>query len=74
MLPSSFDLEAKDLNLRSRILQARRLFREIDTDASGFISPEEILEHTSSPAVQEFFETIDVHPDEAMEIKELWDM
>lgn len=70
---------------------------EIDTDASGYISPDEILEHTTNAAVclrhvgrvirfrewkrssfsaggpgmdklrlrQEFFETIDVHPDEA---------
>ena len=43
--------QAKDLKLRNRVLQARRLFCEIDLDHSGFISPEEILDHTSNPAV-----------------------
>lgn len=66
--------QAKDLHLRGRIVQARRLFREIDTDASGFISPDEILEHTSNPAVQEFFETIDVHPSEAKNLLEVIDL
>jgi len=66
--------QAKDLHLRGRIIQARRLFREIDTDASGFISPDEILEHTSNPAVQEFFETIDVHPSEAKNLLEVIDL
>ena len=43
--------QAKDLKLRNRVLQARRLFCEIDLDGSGFISPEEIVDHTSNPAV-----------------------
>eukprot|EP00913_Durusdinium_trenchii_P029100 g27284.t1 len=66
--------QAKDLHLRGRIVQARRLFKEIDTDASGYISPDEILEHTTNAAVQEFFETIDVHPDEARNLLEVIDL
>jgi len=31
--------------------QARRLFKEIDIDRSGFISPDEILGQTDTPAV-----------------------
>lgn len=66
--------QAKDLKLRNRVLQARRLFCEIDLDGSGFISPEEIVDHTSNPAVQEFFESIDVHPSEAHRLLEVIDI
>jgi hypothetical protein len=31
--------------------QARRLFKEIDIERSGFISPDEILGQTDTPAV-----------------------
>ena len=31
--------------------EARRLFKEIDIDGSGFISPDEILGQTDTPAV-----------------------
>ena len=34
-----------------RFEQARRLFKEIDIDGSGFISPDEILGQTDTPAV-----------------------
>ncbi|CAE7725256.1 unnamed protein product, partial [Symbiodinium pilosum] len=66
--------QAKDLKLRNRVLQARRLFCEIDLDGSGFISPDEIVDHTSNPAVQEFFESIDVHPSEAQRLLEVIDI
>mmetsp|Transcript_25941 Transcript_25941/g.48713 ORF Transcript_25941/g.48713 Transcript_25941/m.48713 type:complete len:636 (+) Transcript_25941:62-1969(+) len=66
--------QARDLKLRNRVLQARRLFVEIDIDGSGFISPEEVVDHTSSPAVQEFFESIDVHPSEARRLLEVIDI
>lgn len=66
--------QAKELQLRNRIYQARRLFREIDIDGSGFISPDEILGQTSTPAVQEFFETIDVDPSDAKGLLEVIDI
>eukprot|EP00438_Fugacium_kawagutii_P029593 Skav213425 [mRNA] locus=scaffold38:327338:328472:- [translate_table: standard] len=34
------------------VRNARRLFKEIDIDGSGFISPDEILGQTSTPAVR----------------------
>jgi len=36
----------------SPVGEARRLFKEIDIDGSGFISPDEILGQTDTPAVQ----------------------
>ncbi|CAJ1340561.1 unnamed protein product [Effrenium voratum] len=66
--------QAKELQLRNRIYQARRLFREIDRDGSGFISPDEILDHTETPAVLEFFETIDIDPSEAKGLLEVIDI
>jgi len=66
--------QAKELQLRTRIFQARRLFKEIDIDGSGFISPDEILGQTDTPAVQEFFETIDVDPSDAKGLLEVIDI
>lgn len=66
--------QAKELQLRNRIYQARRLFKEIDIDRSGFISPDEILGQTDTPAVQEFFETIDVDPSDAKGLLEVIDI
>lgn len=66
--------QAKELQLRNRIYQARRLFKEIDIDGSGFISPDEILGQTDTPAVQEFFETIDVDPSDAKGLLEVIDI
>ena len=37
---------------KSPVGEARRLFKEIDIDGSGFISPDEILGQTDTPAVQ----------------------
>ncbi|CAE7448351.1 Nict2, partial [Symbiodinium necroappetens] len=65
---------AADLKIRSRIVKARRVFQELDADGSGSISVEEIREHASTPAVLEFFESVDVHPEEAQHLIEVLDM
>ncbi|CAE8632688.1 unnamed protein product, partial [Polarella glacialis] len=55
-----------------RVLHARRLFRSLDIDGSGQITTDEISEHLESPAVQEFFRSIDVDISEARSCSTVW--
>eukprot|EP00931_Biecheleriopsis_adriatica_P042808 TRINITY_DN24423_c0_g1_i1.p1 TRINITY_DN24423_c0_g1~~TRINITY_DN24423_c0_g1_i1.p1 ORF type:complete len:598 (+),score=73.90 TRINITY_DN24423_c0_g1_i1:85-1878(+) len=66
--------QAADTRLRMRVFQASRLFSEIDADSSGYISPDEIMNHTSKPAVKAFFEAVDVDPSEAQCLLQVIDM
>eukprot|EP00931_Biecheleriopsis_adriatica_P011565 TRINITY_DN112646_c0_g1_i1.p1 TRINITY_DN112646_c0_g1~~TRINITY_DN112646_c0_g1_i1.p1 ORF type:complete len:675 (+),score=134.36 TRINITY_DN112646_c0_g1_i1:117-2141(+) len=56
------------------VFQARRLFKSLDRDDSGAITMNEIKEHMGSPAVQEFFRTIDVDVSEAEVLFEILDI
>lgn len=58
----------------SSINTARRLFKRIDSDSSGVISINELLEHMNSREVQEFFQNVDVDPCEAQGLFELLDV
>ncbi|CAE7022037.1 Scn11a [Symbiodinium natans] len=66
--------QANDLKVRTQILQARRLFQQIDVDHSGFISLAEIQNQTATDAVIDFFESVDVDPSEAQYLLEVLDM
>jgi len=66
--------QASDLKIRTQILQARRLFQQIDEDHSGFISLSEIQNQTATAAVVDFFESVDVDPSEAQYLLEVLDM
>ncbi|CAE7734014.1 Scn9a, partial [Symbiodinium pilosum] len=66
--------QASDLKIRTQILQARRLFQQIDVDHSGFISLSEIQNQTATEAVLDFFESVDVDPSEAQYLLEVLDM
>merc|ERR1719245_1602210 len=63
--------EVKDLG---RVHQARRLFKSLDLDHSGYISFAEIDNHMESALVKEWFESVDVDPSEAKCLFELLDI
>merc|ERR1712008_353028 len=51
---------ADEMKQVNRIQQARRLFKSLDVDSSGFISFNELSSHLEAPEVQKFFRDIDV--------------
>eukprot|EP00932_Pfiesteria_piscicida_P001601 SRR837773.11557.p1 GENE.SRR837773.11557~~SRR837773.11557.p1 ORF type:complete len:369 (+),score=70.79 SRR837773.11557:59-1108(+) len=63
--------EVKEIH---RVAQARKLFKSLDFDASGYITFEEIHDHLFTPAVQSFLESIDVDISEARCLFEVMDM
>ncbi|CAJ1352792.1 unnamed protein product [Effrenium voratum] len=65
--------QAGHIKIRTRILQARRVFNQIDADGSGFISLDEIQNQTATAAVVDFFESIDVDASEAQYLLEVLD-
>eukprot|EP00928_Gymnodinium_smaydae_P012613 TRINITY_DN1457_c0_g1_i1.p1 TRINITY_DN1457_c0_g1~~TRINITY_DN1457_c0_g1_i1.p1 ORF type:complete len:477 (+),score=118.94 TRINITY_DN1457_c0_g1_i1:1549-2979(+) len=62
--------EVKEIN---RVDQARRFFKTLDVDASGFISFEEIAEQLDNPIVQEYFKSINVDTSDAKVLFEVID-
>mmetsp|Transcript_16368 Transcript_16368/g.28743 ORF Transcript_16368/g.28743 Transcript_16368/m.28743 type:complete len:626 (-) Transcript_16368:67-1944(-) len=56
------------------VFQARQLFSCLDIDASGSISSDEIHNHLDTPAVQDFFRSIDVDISEAEALFEILDV
>jgi len=63
--------EVKEIN---RVSQARKLFKSLDFDASGYITFEEIHDHLYTPPVQDFLKSIDVDVSEARCLFEVMDM
>ena len=65
--------QAEHLKIRTQIIQARKVFQQIDRDQSGTISLLELRNQTSTPAVLEFFDYVNVDPSEAQYLLEVLD-
>lgn len=66
--------KASDIKDEHCLNQARKLFICLDSDQSGGIQFNELLEHLAEPVVQEFFETLDIDVSEAKSLFELIDL
>ncbi|CAL1156583.1 unnamed protein product [Cladocopium goreaui] len=65
--------QAEHLKIRAQIIQARKVFQQIDSDHSGSISLLELRNQTMTPAVLEFFDYVNVDPSEAQYLLEVLD-
>ena len=65
--------QAEHLKIRAQIIQAKKVFQQIDADRSGSISLIELRNQTSTPAVLEFFDYVNVDPSEAQYLLEVLD-
>lgn len=65
--------QAEHLKIRTQIIQARKVFQQIDSDHSGSISLLELRNQTMTPAVLEFFDYVNVDPSEAQYLLEVLD-
>lgn len=65
---------ADEMKALNKVQQARKLFRSLDVDSSGFIGFEELNVKLDSPEVQRYFRTIDVDLSEARYLFDMLDM
>jgi len=65
---------ADEVKALHKVQQARKLFKSLDVDSSGYIGFEELNEQLGSPQVQRYFRTIDVDLSEARCLFDMLDM
>jgi len=63
--------EVKQIN---KVQQARKMFKSLDVDSSGFIGFSELNDHLDNPEVQGYFRSVDVDLSEARCLFDMLDM
>ena len=65
--------QANHLKVRMQMLQARKVFKQMDSNGNGTIALGELRDQAQSPAVMEFFDYVNVDPSEAQYLLEVLD-
>eukprot|EP00418_Pyrodinium_bahamense_P016806 CAMPEP_0179104608 /NCGR_PEP_ID=MMETSP0796-20121207/48534_1 /TAXON_ID=73915 /ORGANISM="Pyrodinium bahamense, Strain pbaha01" /LENGTH=325 /DNA_ID=CAMNT_0020802557 /DNA_START=168 /DNA_END=1145 /DNA_ORIENTATION=- len=66
--------KAEEVKQHNKVQQARRMFKSLDVDSSGYIGFNELNDHLDDPAVQGYFRAIDVDLSEAKCLFDMLDM